>query len=345
MLERIRSTYRPFMIAAAALCLMAHGEAPAQLVPNLGGQRAGISAFQFLKIGVGARGVALGESFVAIANDASALYWNPAGLAQFSENQILVAHTDYVVDIGHEFLGAAYHLTPNDAVGLSIVSLHTEDMEITTETQPFGTGRYFSYGDVAAALSYSRRMTDQFSFGVTLRYVEETLDLLKMRGLMVDLGTYYWTGIGTSRFAVVVSNFGADVSPTGDVQVYSGAVENSFQSFSPPTQFKIGFALEPLETENQRMTTSIELNHPNDNAENIHLGVEYEWEKWLWLRAGVKRTIGEPLFGTDNSGASDFTLGLGVAAPLLTSRVNIDYAFAHFNLLGSVHRVSLGITF
>lgn len=321
------------------------GEGYAQLIPNLGGQRAGISAFQFLKIGVGARGIALGETFVAIANDASALYWNPAGLTQFTSQQLIVAHTEYVVDIKHEFFGAAYHLTPNDAVGVSVSSLHMDQMEITTEVQPFGTGNYFSFGDLGIGLSYSKKMTDQFSFGVTLRYVEETLDVLKMKGLMVDLGTYYWTGLGSSRFAVVVSNFGADVTPSGEATEYGGTKVSSFQSFSPPTQFKIGFAMDPMESDNQKVTTSIELNHPNDNSENLHVGVEYQWEKWLWLRTGVKRTLGEPLFARDNSSSNDVTAGLGVAVPVLDETVMLDYAFANYNTLGSVHRISLGISF
>ena len=71
------------------LLLLFFGNANAQLFPVLGGQRAGISTAQFLKIGVGGRAAALGESFVAIANDASALYWNPAGLAQFDKNQVI----------------------------------------------------------------------------------------------------------------------------------------------------------------------------------------------------------------------------------------------------------------
>jgi len=329
----------------APLILVAVTSCPAQLIPNLGGQRVGITAFQFLKIGVGARGVALGETFVAIANDASALYWNPAGLAQFPENEMIFAYTEYVVDIKHEFLGAVYHLGPGDALGFSVTSLHTADMEITTETQPFGTGRFFSFGDLAFGLSYARKMTDQFSFGITLRYVEETLDLLKMRGIVADLGTYYWTGLGTSRFSVVVTNFGADVAPTGEATEFGGGHVNSFQSFSPPTQFKIGFAMEPVQMENQRVTTSVELNHPNDNAENVHLGIEYQWEQWLWLRTGLKRTIGERLFGRDNATSSDVTFGVGVAAPVATNRVNVDYAYANFNTLGSVHRISLGLTF
>ncbi|MBI1806341.1 MAG: PorV/PorQ family protein [Ignavibacteria bacterium] len=319
--------------------------ATAQLIPNLGGQRVGISAFQFLKLGVGARGVGLGESFTAIANDVSALYWNPAGLTQFSENQLFFAHTEYVVEVKHEFFGAAYHLSPGDAIGFSVTSLHTEEMEITTETQPFGTGRYFRFGDIALGASYSRKMTDQFSFGLTLKYVEETLDVLKMRGVMADLGTYYWTGIGTSRFAIVISNFGADVAPTGEITLYSGVTDSSFQSFSPPTLFKIGFAMEPMENENQRVTTSFELNHPNDNAENIHLGIEYQWERWLRLRTGVKRTIGEPLFGRDNSSSNDITFGIGVSAPVSVMKVDVDYAYANFNLLGSVHRISLSLSY
>ena len=329
----------------AALVLSAQELTRAQLIPNLGGQRAGISAFQFLKIGAGARGAALGETFVAIANDASAMYWNPAGLTQFEGNQAIAAHTWYVVDLKHEFFAGAYHLSGSDALGFSVISLHTADMPVTTETQPFGTGDYFSYGDVALGLTYAKKMTDQFSFGLTVRYVQETLDILKMRGIVADLGTYYWTGIGSSRFAVVVSNFGADVAPSGEVTEYSGEKVSSFQSFSPPTQFKIGFAMEALQTENSHVTTSLELNHPNDNAENVHLGIEYQWEQWLWLRTGVKRTIGEPLFGRDNSSSNDVTFGLGIATMVSANRVNVDYAFANYNTLGGVHRVSVGFSF
>lgn len=317
-----------------------------QLVPNLGGQRAGISAFQFLKVGVGARGVAMGESFVAVANDASALFWNPAGLVELKQNQVIASHTAYVVDISHEFFGVTYSLGDYDAVGLSFAALHMEDMQITTETQPFGTGRYFSFGDIAIGATYARKMTDQFSFGVTLRYAEETLDVLKMRGLMVDLGTLYWTGLGSTRFAVTISNFGSDVEPTGTVSLSNGTTASSFQAFSLPTIFKLGFALEPYEDDDMRVTTSLQLNHPNDNAEHFRLGLEYSWRNTLFLRGGVKRTIGQPLFGEDETSLEDVTFGAGVAVDLAgVSRVNADYAFARFNELGSVHRFSLSFTY
>ena len=332
------------LVLSAALLLIA-GRSAAQLIPNLGGQRAGISAFQFLKIDAGARGVGMGGTFVAVANDVSSLYWNPAGLAQTSEDALVVTHTNYVVDIQHEFFAASYHLSSSDAVGVSVTSLHMDDMEITTETQPFGTGRYFSFGDIAFGATYSRKMTDQFSFGVTLRYAEETLDILKMRGLMADIGTFYWTGLGTARFAVVVSNFGGDVAPTGTVSHLNGGADTTFQSFSPPTRFKIGFAMEPFELTDQRLTTSLELNHPNDNAENVHLGFEYSYQERLFLRTGVKRTIGESLLGADETGASDISLGMGVVVPLGDRRIMVDYVFANFNALGSIHMFSVGVTY
>ena len=157
----------------------------AQLFTVLGGQRAGISTAQFLKIGVGGRAAALGESFVAISNDASALYWNPAGLSQFSKNQVFFSHNIWLVDINHDFIGVVYHLDDDNTFGASLTSLWMDDMPVTTEFAPFGTGEYFGFSDIAIGLSYSRKMTDQFSFGGTVKYIEETLDKLKMRGVMI----------------------------------------------------------------------------------------------------------------------------------------------------------------
>jgi len=340
---QLRTKYRRVFLLCTVLALAA--PLYSQLVPNLGGQRAGISAFQFLKLGVGARGVAMGESFVAVANDVSALYWNPAGLSQFTEDQAMASHTEYVVDIKHDYFGFVYHISDQDAVGASFSSLHMEDMQITTEAQPQGTGRYFGFGDIGIGVTYARRMTDQFSFGATVRYVEETMDVLKMRSVMVDLGTYYWTGLGSTRFAVVISNFGSDVSPKGTVTEYDGKVDDSFQSFSLPTMFKLGFAFDPIADDDQKLTTSLQLNHPNDNSEHFRFGVEYSWQNTFFARGGVKRTIGQPLFAEDATSGESFSLGVGLRVQLGITAVNADYAFTDFSQLGFVHRIALAFTY
>ena len=222
-----------------------------------------------------------------------------------------------------------------------MTSLHMQDMEITTETRPLGTGRYFSFGDVGIGLSYARKMTDQFSFGATVRYAEETLDMLKMRSFMVDLGTYYWTGLGTARFAVVITNFGADVKPDGTATQTDGGTVTDFQSFSLPTVFKLGFAFEPVMTDEHRVTASAQLNHPNDNAENVRIGVEYAWQNAFFLRGGLKRTIGQKLLAADETSEESFMLGAGFRVATDVSTISADYAYANFNLLGAVHRFSV----
>ena len=118
----------------------AYFEADAQLFPTLGGQRAGISTAQFLKIGVGGRASAMGDAFVAVANDASSLYWNPAGLVQFEKNELIFSHNRWVVDINHDFLGGVYHLGKDHAICLAFTGLSMDDMPVTTEFAPFGTG-------------------------------------------------------------------------------------------------------------------------------------------------------------------------------------------------------------
>ncbi len=302
-----------------------------QLFPVLGGQRAGISTAQFLKIGVGSRATAMGDAFVAVANDVSALYWNPAGLTQFAENQVMFSHNQWVVDINHDFIGAVYHLDETNTFGVSLTSLSMDEMKVTTEYAPFGTGEYFGFSDLGISVSYSRKMTEQFSFGGTIRYVEESLDKLKMRGIMIDLGTYYWTGLGSSRFAVTVTNFGNDLAPDGEVVLVGNRTNSDWQSFSPPTMFRIGFAMEPYEDEEHKVTTSIQLNHPNDNSENVSLGVEYIWNKMFFARGGYKINVDE----------QNYSFGAGVNVPISIANVSVDYAFANFSRLGSAHRFSI----
>ena len=306
-------------------------ETNAQIFPILGGQRVGISTAEFLKIGVGSRASAMGDAFVAVANDASALYWNPAGLVQFKDDQLLFSHNMWVVDINHDFVGAVYHMDETNAFGVSFTALSMQDMPVTTEFQPFGTGDYFGFGDIALAVTYSRKMTEQFSFGGTVRYIEETLDKLKMRGVMIDLGTYYWTGLGTTRFAVAVTNFGNQLAPDGQVVLIGKRSISQWQAFSPPTVFRIGFAFEPYQDDINKLTASIQLNHPNDNSENLSTGLEYSWKNTFYLRGGYKFNVDE----------QNYSFGAGVYVPVSVANVTVDYSYSNFVRLGTAHRFSI----
>jgi hypothetical protein len=315
------------------ILVLINGSAKSQLIPNLGGQRTGTSSLQFLKIGSSARATGMGESFVAVSDDISALNYNPAGLVLFNENGLMFTHTVWFVDTRLEHLGGVYHFGGNNALGISVNSLSTEDMKVTTEFNPEGNGDYFRYYDLSAGLSYARKFTDQFCFGITLKYVEESMGELKMRTVLGDLATYYKTGLGTTRFAVVISNFGAQVAPTGSVDLINGRTADSFQKFPPPTVFKIGFAFEPWMNKNNRITTSIQLNSPNDNAENLSLGAEYAYKDFFMIRGGYKINVD----------AETYSLGAGFKVPVSFAKVSLDYSLAQYSELGFSHRLSLNL--
>ncbi len=323
---------RAFFVALI-ICMGANSYA--QLLPNLGGQRTGTAALQFLKIGTSARASGMGESFVAVSDDITSLYWNPAGLVQFKENGLTFSYTQWFVDTKLANFGGVYHFGGSNAVGLSVTSLQTEDMKVTTEFQPTGTGEYFSFSDLSVGLSFSRRMTEQFSFGATVKYVEEKLGVLKMHGVLGDLATFYRTGLGTSRFAIVISNFGGQISPSGTATLVNGNTVSSFQKFPPPTSFQLGFAIEPYMNRENRITTSVQLNSPTDNAENLAFGIEYAYKDFLMFRGGYKMNVD----------AENFSGGVGLKFPISFANASLDYSISNYRALGLAQRFTLNVLF
>lgn len=308
------------------------------LFPLLGGQRVGTAVATFLKIDVGADATAMGGAFVAMANDAATLYWNPAAAAQVDGNSLTLSHIEWPVNIQYEYLGYIHHLNGMWSVGASMGMLHMPDMEVTTEIHPTGTGEYFRYYDTFAALTISMNITQQFSFGASLKYVEEGLADLKMGGWMIDIGTFYWTGFKSLRFAVGLSNFGPDMKPDGSYlkKTKEGYYnEENYEAFSPPTTFRVGTAMEVYEDEKYALTTSFQINHPVDNAENAVIGLDFSYLKMLHLRVGYKVNYDE----------ERFTFGTGIDIPVSTLNFSVDYAYKSFLNLGSIHQFTFDFKF
>lgn len=330
-------------ILLSAFCLIFTFNAlEAQIFPSFGSERVGISIIPSLKIGVGARASAMGDSYVAVANDASSLFGNPAGMAQDSSNEAFFTTTKWLYDIKQDAGGVLYKISDDHVIGVSFSSVWMPNIKVTTETQPLGTGETFQMNDVVIGLSYSHKFTEQFSAGATFRYVQETIGKVSVSAVVADFGTYYWTGLGTSRFAVAFSNFGNQVKPSGNVALYNGNTISDFQAFAPPTVFRIGFALDPILEEKSRLTVAIQLNHPNDNAENYTLGAEYcftfsdVFPAQIALRGGYKL----------NADEENFSAGIGLLAPIINNqKISIDYAYNNFRTFGGVHRFGVGLKF
>lgn len=316
--------------------------AQAQVFPSFGDERTGTSIGNTLKIGAGARPAAMGEAFTAVADDISALYWNPAGLSNMKSNEAGFTQTQWFAGIRQSVGGVALHVADDQTLGVSLTRTGLPDIKVTTETQPFGTGELFRFNNLAAGLSYAYRFTSQFSAGVTVRYTYEQLGDVEVNAFTVDAGTFYWTGLGTTRFAVAVSNFSNQKKPTGDVTLYDKTTVSGFRGFDAPTVFRIGFAMDPILDSTNRLTLALQLNHPSDNAENYALGGEYvltfsdAFPAQIIARAGYKLNVEE----------EDVSAGAGLVIPMLDNyNVTVDYAYTHFKTLGAVHRFGAGIRF
>ncbi len=322
------------------LCFLLMGTGMrAQLLPLLGNSRTATAGFQFLKIAPDARAASLGQSHLATVDDASALFWNPAGICGMDSQRWQIAgHSlDYFADIGMTSFALVHAVSRQTYLGISTLLLSTGPMPVTTEFQPFGTGQSFSAYNLATGLTLARVLTDQFRFGLTTKYVREDYADVHAATLTLDFGFQYEIGKARTRFAAGVSHFGFNTEPAGAIEQFSlSGVDtiDQFERIVVPSVFRIGMAWDPVMQPNHRLTLCGQLNHPTDNNETYGLGLEYRFRSMLIGRMGY-------LFGNDAGGLPNFGFGVQMRRPF--GLLQLDYGFESRATLGSVHRV--GATF
>jgi len=313
------------------------------IFPILGGQRVGTSVFSFLNIGVSARAVGMGEAVVALNQDATSVYYNPATIAQFEKMELSTTQIQWPADINYDYFSISGHLIGRHYLGMSAGILHMAPMMETTEYMPDGTGNYFTFQDRFIALTYGAKMTDRFSFGITLKHVSENLADYGMSTILMDMGTFYWTGFKSLRFCAALTHFGSQTGPDGSYDkriLDQGSGEEiseptEYEIFSPPTMFRVGAAIDPVTTTNHHVVVAMQLNHPVDNAEYIVTGFEYSYMRLLYFRSGLKI----------NKRGEGLTFGLGFNVPVGSVIIRTDYGYADFQHLSDPKRFSIGVTF
>ncbi len=137
--------------------------------------KTGTTAAKFLSIGIGARANAMGGAFTAVANDASAMYWNPAGIAPLQKYEALFTYTKLFADINLNYFGAVIPVGELGVIGFNVTAVNIGEMDVTTEYYPDGTGETFNAGSYAFGLSIAKLITEDFSVGITAKYVREDI--------------------------------------------------------------------------------------------------------------------------------------------------------------------------
>ena len=157
----------------------------------------------------------MGESVVALNQDASSIFYNPAIIAQLENTEISVSQIQWPAEINYDYFSLTHRIFGRNYIGFNGGILHMEPMLETTEYHPEGTGNYFRFQDRFFGVTYGAKMTDRFSFGMTLKHVAEDMAGHHMSAFLLDMGTFYWTGYRSLRFCASLSNFGQQVSPEG----------------------------------------------------------------------------------------------------------------------------------
>lgn len=281
---------------------------------------------QFLKIGVGARAAAMGGAFVAVADDATALYYNAAGIARIDQDksELSLNHANWPADLSFDHVGYVFHVKKiPGAFGVSARALTMQPMEETTAYQPYGTGRTFDAGMMTFGLTYARSFTDKFSAGVTGNFIHEGLADLSQQTVAFDIGTLYDVGTAGMKIGMAIQSIGSQIK----------FIEREARI---PAIFRVGTSATLLSSSDQKLVGAFEFSHPPDNAERMNFGAEYAFRNYVFLRGGYN-------FGYDSEGIAG---GAGFHFPVsVAGMADLDYAYTDMKDLGSAHRFSLRFLF
>ncbi len=329
---------KTLLIVLLANCLIV-SLSNAQILPNFGGERAGLSALSFLKNDMNPRSAGLGGSSVSLSGDAYSVLTNPAALTDVENCTYLLTHQFIGAGIHQSLAGVSIPLKDEVSnLAFSINALNSGAMEERTEFQPEGTGRQVFVSNIAFGATYARKLSERFSAGVTLKYIYEGIANFTNHNATVDVAFLYRTDFKDLQFAVMIQNFGGNSSlgAEDDIPVvFNRELGVDLDANTVPTVFSLGASIVPWQAENQSLLFSAQLNHPNDNAENFRIGAEYEYLEMFYGRAGYKFSV---------RGQSWPTIGIGVRTRAGGWPLNIDYAVNPTNHLGLQHTLGLRIS-
>lgn len=301
----------PYLVAALATACVA------------GAADAGSSAAAFLKIGVGARAVGMGEAQAAAAEGPEALYWNPAGLAVNSRRAVSFTHNEWLEDVRYEYMGLSYPLFNLGTIGFSAGRVGMGKLTGRDEQGNY-TGE-FGASDMVLSLGYARRLFNFLAVGAAAEYVSSKIEDESASAFAGSVGAVGELPLPGLAVGVSASNIGGEMKfiDEGDPL---------------PLALRGGVAyLLPFGGESNDLTVAVDAVKFNDRDDvMVNTGVEYWFMKTIAARAGYKGNYDE----------DGLTGGLGFKySPTANLGLLADYAYADMGLFGATHRISVGMQF
>ena len=275
------------------------------------------TGMSFLKIGVDAASSAMGGAAVSNSSDASAAYWNPAGLADSDEMNIMFSNQEWLAGSNNQYLGLSIP-TSKFNLGLTIALSGVGDIERRDErptVEPLG---YFSSNSLAMAFSAATNLNGNLKIGVTAKFLYEKIHIYSANGFALDLGLIKTLNFLNLKSALVLKDIGSMTTLNNE-------------STALPTRITGGLSGGFDKGASHTFNWAIDVGKYLDSGSFVRLGGELVLNDRLSLRSGYRRN-------SENS--SGITAGIGIRL----NRYSFDYAYLPFDFnLGDTHQISFGI--
>jgi hypothetical protein len=333
----------------------------------------GTTSAEFLLLGAGARGTALGGSYAAVATDASALYYNPAGAALGTRPTVVIGTVDYVADTRYSWGGIAFPFGGGKVFGIQLGTFGFKDQPVYTVEQPDGTGATYSVNETFVGLTYGQQFSDRFSAGVTAKGVFDNLGSVSGRAFGIDFGADFHSRLGGKpvRLGFTVQNLGTTLNYNGGnlnttiARDTTGAgtepvpVELKTKAFSLPTVFQVALAYDVVSMSNQNNKLTVIGSFNQANSNRAGFGFAGEWTSrhlggsgfgaalrgsYSWAPANnISLSGAVPTALTDEENLQGTAGGGGLFYERPGFMLGVDYAFKYMGVLGGTHFVSVSL--
>lgn len=337
----------------------------------------GTTSAEFLLLGAGARGTALGGSFAAIATDVSALYYNPAGVALLDRPGLMLGTYDYLAGTRYSWGGVAFPFSGGSrTIGFQLGTFGFKDQPIYTAEQPDGTGGTYSVNQTFVGATFAQNFSDRFSAGLTAKYVNDRLGTVSGSAFAVDFGTNFHASLNNHpvKFSFVLANLGSNLNYSGTglqgnvqrdplpgedpVPTLPQQANLLTKDFPLPTTFRVGLAYDVITGDNNRLTVIGDFSQPNNNTPGFAFGSEW-----------MSQSLGGSNFGFALRGSYSYTganglnpqssttalsdeenlQGLAFGGGLLYGGngngfgLSLDYAYKYLGILGPTNFFSFSL--
>ena len=290
---------------------------------------AGTTAADFLKIPVGVRNVAMGETGAA-ASDVNSAYYNPAGLGWLTKPELTFAHSQQIQDVTFEHVAGILPVTDWGSFGFSMYYQGMSDIQ-GYDASGHAISKVGAYSG-AAALSYGKYILgeriegDGLTAGMTLKYIFSKLDTARGNAFGGDAGAMYTFKPSQmtldNQFAV-----GASVVNLGTGMKFDTV------SDTLPMGLRFGMLYKFLMTK-MNPVLMLDVNKYKDSDVTVGIGGEITIKDILALRAGYV-----------SKGSRDTDTGIRFGVGLKSYGLSFDYAYSGLGDLGTVHRFGLSVNF